>query len=68
MFDENLVTTEWTISTSTSDTVAAHITIRVPDIIPVFLVECVVGYQAETAAPVRETFREREAKTFEKEG
>lgn len=68
MFHEDLVTTEWTISASTSGTVPSHITVRVPDIITVFLVECVVGYQAETAAPVRKAFREGEAEAFEKEG
>ncbi len=67
MFGENLLTAKRTITIPAPIRVATHITIRMTDIIPVFLVKGIVCDFRERRSPEDEAFFEVESDAFEEE-
>lgn len=68
MFSKDLLTAKGTVSSSSAIRITTHVTIDVTNIVPILLVERVVGDLVEAAPPEHETLLEVETQTFEEEG
>jgi len=64
---QDLVAREGRVAAAAAVPVAADVAVGVPDVVPVLLVEDVVGDGAEAAAPVLQRVFEGEAQAFEEE-
>ncbi len=58
MFGEDLLATHGTVSTASSVGVAAHIAVRMPYVVPILLIEGVIGDLVEALPPEEQTFFE----------
>lgn len=68
VFSQDLLARERRVAPPAARRVAAHVPVRVPDVVAVFLVEGVVGVGLEGGAPEMDAVVEGEAKAFEEEG
>lgn len=68
MLRQDLLATIRRVAAAPPVRVAADVAVRVPDVVAVFLVEGVVGDEAEGGAPEAQAFVERQADAFEEEG
>lgn len=67
VFCQDLLTAERTVTAASPVGVAAHIAIDVPDVVPVLLVEGIIGNLVEGRAPEHQTLLERKADTLQEE-
>lgn len=67
MLSKDLLTTEWTITTSSSVGITTDITINVTNVISVLLVELVICDLVEALSPEYKTLLQVEPNTLEKE-
>lgn len=68
VFGQDLLAAEGGVPSAPADRVAADVPVRVPDVVPVFLVEGVVGHELERLAPEDQAVVEAEPDALQEEG